>query len=157
MESHSPHFQKCCFTGKSHSRHFQNCDFPVKLFNIASESRGERLSRPPTKKARTTRGRSGLATSIREIDQSRLKSWISAAVTSWSRAARMALPARQSAAILKEMRKGDRGMNTKQTKNEPNSPVAAVQCDRMCSECSSTCTRDWGHNGPHRCDRHARN
>ncbi|MCB0077620.1 MAG: hypothetical protein KDD73_09345 [Anaerolineales bacterium] len=34
--------------------------------------------------------------------------------------------------------------------------VASVSCDRMCNECSRTCTRDWGHNGPHRCDIHAR-
>lgn len=34
--------------------------------------------------------------------------------------------------------------------------AGAGQCDRMCSECSRTCTRDWGHSGPHRCDNHWR-
>ena len=33
---------------------------------------------------------------------------------------------------------------------------SAVGCDRMCDDCTSTCTRDYGHSGPHRCDRHAR-
>lgn len=34
--------------------------------------------------------------------------------------------------------------------------MGAGQCDRMCADCSKTCTRDWGHSGPHRCDTHAR-
>lgn len=34
--------------------------------------------------------------------------------------------------------------------------VAAVRCDQMCSECTRTCTRDYCHSGPHRCDLHAR-
>lgn len=42
-----------------------------------------------------------------------------------------------------------------ETTAKANAP-AAVQCDRMCDECTNTCTRDWGHSGPHRCDTHAR-
>jgi hypothetical protein len=34
--------------------------------------------------------------------------------------------------------------------------MGAGQCDRMCADCSKTCTRDWGHSGPHRCDTHGR-
>ncbi|MCP1198422.1 hypothetical protein [Notoacmeibacter sp. MSK16QG-6] len=34
--------------------------------------------------------------------------------------------------------------------------AGAGQCDRMCDECTNTCTRDWGHSGPHRCDTHWR-
>ncbi len=40
--------------------------------------------------------------------------------------------------------------------DDPETVASAGQCDRMCSECARTCTRDWGHTGPHRCDTHWR-